>query len=421
MNVREQRGKELAERVNIQPVGKGVGKWIVPSQTGNGRYTVDLNNVAKMCTCPDYEQRRCKCKHVYAVEYTISRQRKTETNRAGETTVTETLTATKRTTYKQNWPAYNAAQTQEKSTFQTLLHDLCTGIKEPVQTFGRPRHSQADLIFSATFKVYSTVSCRRFTSDLTDAHSKGYVSKAPHYNSVFRCLEDEHLTPILHKLITRSSLPLKAVETDFTVDSSGFSTCKTVTWFNTRYGHEQDNQDWLKLHLMCGVKTNVVTSVEVSGRYDHDSPFFPPLVDATAQNFKINEVSADKAYSASKNLRVVEKHGGTAYIPFKSNATGVLATGEPEDCQLWRKMYHFYNFNRPTFLEHYHKRSNVESTFSMIKAKFGGALRSKSEPAITNEALCKVLCHNICCVIQSMHELGIEPDFGAIKNDAAGT
>jgi hypothetical protein len=28
-----------------------------------------------------------------------------------------------------------------------------------------------------------------------------------------------------------------------------------------------------------------------------------------------------------------------------------------------------------------------------------------------NEVLCKILCHNICCVIQSMYELGIEPTF----------
>jgi hypothetical protein len=47
----------------------------------------------------------------------------------------------------------------------------------------------------------------------------------------------------------------------------------------------------------------------------------------------------------------------------------------------------------------------------MIKAKFGERLRSKSETAQINEALCKVLCHNLCVVIQSMYELGIEPEF----------
>jgi hypothetical protein len=48
----------------------------------------------------------------------------------------------------------------------------------------------------------------------------------------------------------------------------------------------------------------------------------------------------------------------------------------------------------------------------MIKAKFGERLRSKTETAQTNEALCKVLCHNLCCLIQSMYELGVEPEFG---------
>jgi hypothetical protein len=53
----------------------------------------------------------------------------------------------------------------------------------------------------------------------------------------------------------------------------------------------------------------------------------------------------------------------------------------------------------------------VETTFSMIKSKFGERLRCKTETAQINEALCKVLCHNLCVVIQSMYELGVEPDF----------
>ncbi len=52
-------------------------------------------------------------------------------------------------------------------------------------------------------------------------------------------------------------------------------------------------------------------------------------------------------------------------------------------------------------LAHYHKRSNVETVFSMIKAQFGERLRSKSETAQINEALTKVLCHNLIVVIQS--------------------
>jgi hypothetical protein len=71
-------------------------------------------------------------------------------------------------------------------------------------------------------------------------------------------------------------------------------------------------------------------------------------------------------------------------------------------------MLSFYNDHREEFLTHYHKRSNVETTFHMIKSKFGQRLRSKTLTAQINEALCKVLCHNLCVVIQSVHELGIE-------------
>jgi len=74
-------------------------------------------------------------------------------------------------------------------------------------------------------------------------------------------------------------------------------------------------------------------------------------------------------------------------------------------------MYHWYSYNQKHFMAAYHKRSNVESTFHMIKSKFGDRLRSKTKTAQINEALCKVLAHNLCCLIQSMYELGIEPTF----------
>ena len=47
----------------------------------------------------------------------------------------------------------------------------------------------------------------------------------------------------------------------------------------------------------------------------------------------------------------------------------------------------------------------------MVKAKFGDSLRSKTDTAMKNEALAKVLCHNLVCLIHEMYELGIEPTF----------
>ena len=47
----------------------------------------------------------------------------------------------------------------------------------------------------------------------------------------------------------------------------------------------------------------------------------------------------------------------------------------------------------------------------MIKAKFGDFVRAKAPTAQVNEVLCKILCHNICVLIQSIYELGLEPNF----------
>jgi transposase len=95
---------------------------------------------------------------------------------------------------------------------------------------------------------------------------------------------------------------------------------------------------------------------------------------------------------SADNLRATAAHGATPYIPFKTNFSNT--SGMKKD-ELWKKLFHFYSFKREEFLTHYHKRSNVETVFSMIKAKFGERLRSKTETAQINEALCKVLCHNL--------------------------
>ena len=156
---------------------------------------------------------------------------------------------------------------------------------------------------------------------------------------------------------------------------------------------------------MCGKNTNIVTAVEIEGRSAHDSPLFKPLLETTAKNFTIKEVSADKAYLSRDNLELVQQLGGTAYIPFKpTNIPG-------EAGSLWEKMFLYYQLHREQFMEHYHQRSNAESTFSMVKAKFCDHVRSKTDVAMKNEALCKFLCHNICVVHESQIELGIEPMF----------
>jgi transposase len=404
MNAREERGLVIAAVCKLR---FEKGEWVVPSQSvGDKTYRVHIPS--QTCTCPDHQETGNKCKHLYAAEYTFRR----EVNADGSISETKTFTFTEKKTYKQNWAAYDAAQSVEKDRLQELLFDLTRGIEEPERHIGgRTPHSRRDSVFAMAFKVYCLFSARRFSSDLRQAHARGFLSRSIPGVKVNKFFRNPEFTPILKSLIVQSSLPLKAVESSFAIDSSGFGSSKFERWFDHKYGVNRTKTVWVKTHIACGVKTNVVTAVRILDKDAADSPQFAPLVKETATHFSVGEVSADKAYASVENFETVAGCGGTGYLAFKANATGGAGG-------LYEKMFHYFQFNKEEYMARYHKRSNVESTFSMMKRKFGDAVRARHDVGMVNEVLCKILCHNICVLIQEQHELGIETVFWKDKPSA---
>ncbi len=260
------------------------------------------------------------------------------------------------------------------------------------------------MVFASALKVYSTLSGRRFMGDVDTAYEKGYITQVPHPATIFRSIESEELTPILEKLIGLAAAPLASVETTFGPDSSGFSTSRFDRWYDEKYGRERSQRIWVKAHIMVGVKTNIITAVSVTDRDANDYPQLPGLLRTTTERFHVTQVPADKAYLGQGNFEAITGAGATPFIPFKVNSI-------PGGSELWDKLFAFFTFNRAAFLQYYHQRSNVETTFSMVKAKFGDAVRSKSDVGQRNEVLLKLLDHNLCCLIQEMYELGISPTF----------
>jgi transposase len=360
------------------------------------------------CTCPDHQEAGQKCKHIYAVEFMIQREVRPD----GTVIETQSITFTEKKVYKQDWPAYNLAQATEKRRLQVLLVELCRGVKERDRTgkSGPKPHLVRDCIFAMCFKVYCGLSARRFSCDLDDAFGKGHISRTIPGIKVTSFFEDPHFTPILKELISYSARPLRSVETSFAIDSSGFGTSRYERWFDQKYGTTRMRCVWVKTHIACGTKTNIVTAVRILDKDSADSPQFVPLVKETKRHFEIGEVSADKAYASLENFEAIAECGGQGYIAFKANTTGAVG-GQFE------KAFHFFQLHQEEYMEKYHKRSNAESTFSAIKRKFGDSVMSKSDVGMVNETLCKILCHNLSCLIQEQEVLGIVPVFW--KNESA--
>jgi len=67
VNDRRARGMLYLEN-GFEPKEINFKTWIVPSQTGNGTYTVNVFQRHWKCTCPDFELRGIPCKHINAVK-----------------------------------------------------------------------------------------------------------------------------------------------------------------------------------------------------------------------------------------------------------------------------------------------------------------------------------------------------------------
>jgi len=403
VNLCELKALELAARSRIT---WDKNAWVVPSQTESGKkYRVTIGQLPT-CECDDWTLHREPCKHILAARLVCERDHN------GNPPPIVVDAVPRRPTYKQNWPVYSRAQQQEKDRIQVLLADLCSGAVDPAlnKHAGQPRVPFSDRLFSVYLKVWSTLSSRRFNCDLEEAHRRGHLSRPLHPNKVNCFMADEELAPYLRAMIVRSALPLRAVETEFAVDSSGFSTSRFIRWFDCKHGVERREHDWVKVHLACGVKTQVVTAAAIYNKDAADSPILPELLHATKEAFTVKEMSADKGYLSVENVEAIFGAGGIPFIAPKVNTTGAAGG-------LFEKMFHYYQYRREEFLTHYHKRSLVESVFSAVKRKTGDSVRSKTPVAMKNEVLAKLICHNLFCVTLSQLELGIEPVFW--EKDAA--
>ncbi len=308
-----------------------------------------------------------------------------------------------------SWHNYNESQTKEKALFVNILNDLCSLLEEPEHyKVGRKPTRTRDVIFSLVLKQYLNISSRRVQSDLKLFKEAGFLESEIPFNTLLDHLERRDLKHIFKELIEISALPLKEIELDFAIDSTGFSTSRYKTFFNMKHGGEGKWRQYRKCHAVCGVQTNVITSVEITEGYVNDQKQFIPLANDTARNFKIRDFCADKGYLSSKNFALIKELGGQAYIPFKKNSSGKCSDNQRS---YFKSAFKFFKAHKEEYLTHYHKRSNIESAFSMIKRRFGNNVKCKKETSQDNEIYAKVLAHNICVLVQEIFLNKINIDF----------
>lgn len=384
---------QLVERDAVHLIGPG--HYEVGSLSTDGTHDVSHAGGVWGCDCLHHLTVGRQCVHILAVRYCLGVGR--EVNPA------------------RDWSAYNAGTTAEADLFDSLLAELVESVEEPPRTGpGRPSLPLREQVFCAVKKAHSQQSSRRAVGIYRDAAEEGILGHAPHFNAVSKFLNREGTYELLRDLVRESAAPLAGVEMDFAVDSTGFGTSRSGDYCISKHGGKK-RQLWVKAHAIVGVQTCVVADVIATDGHSADVNKMPDLVAGVAQRFHVGEVSADKAYSARYNHDAVEAAGGVAYIPFKKGAKQY-----PMGSTAWKKAFLLFQAHEDEFKAHYHKRSNVESAFGALKAKFGERVKSKTLRAQQNEVLCKVLAYNITVLIRWMHEANITLHLAPRRDLGAG-
>lgn len=321
-----------------------------------------------------------------------------------------------------DWRAYNAYQQAEGALFPQLAWDLLQCVPEPpYKGNGRPSLPLRDVLLYGLTQQFRHNGARRHKSDGNRLQEDGLTTQNPHCQAATRIFTDPNLIPTLQKVVTLAALPVAVLEDSATIDSTGLACARYGTYRETLYGPRRAHREWVKLHALMGLRSKVIIAARVTPGNVHDTTQLPALLKDAQPYFHLQRILADKAYSSKKNIYTITAMGATPYIPFRSGKntpagnTGAASYRGGIHAKAWRRSWHYFNLYRDEFNEMYRFRGNAETGNSAFKGVLNEHIRARKPAARVNEALCRVIAHNIRQLVRVMHEYGVPPDFGGLN------
>jgi len=268
-------------------------------------------------------------------------------------------------------------------------------------------------------KMKNTIQClliwRKFPN-LSTRRARGFLlllkkfgiitADIPCFKTLSNYNENNFMLIFLDKLIEESSKPISVIEHDFATDATGIRTKLFSSWYSIRCKKEIKKRDHLTIHITTGVKSNMVTALNVEIKSGNDNEIFREHVDKTIKNFHVNEFSGDGKYWCKANCWKVFEVGAKPYFKVWKNWAG-----KSRGCMPWKLMNLEFRNNSEEYGKHYHKRSNVESTNMSKKMLHGNSVYSRLPSARINEETLRWINHNINVLNRAKHEWNIIPKF----------
>jgi transposase len=230
------------------------------------------------------------------------------------------------------------------------------------------------------------------TYDGIEAHIKDSETLKQHYkdipgHSVIQRGMKKLTITYIRKVMNRVTRFLRRKKMNIAVDSTGFSTHNSSTWYDIRIKRHSSRKDCIKLHISVDIDTGIIHWFTTTPWNRHDSKEFEQLIKNLPE---LGNVLGDKALSSRKNCQFVFNKNGTPYLCFRKN-TRSISKGYPA----WIISFRAYKNDTDAWLAVYHLRSIIESVFSSIKRRWGSFLNSRKRWMQKRELALKVLSYNV--------------------------
>ena len=168
-------------------------------------------------------------------------------------------------------------------------------------------------------------------------------------------------------------------------DSSGFSVMKYEDWEDAKNG-AVSRRGFDKLHILLAPH-GMIAACAVTGGRRHDSPVFREMLRRWIPR-GAGHVMLDAAYPCKDNCEMIKGGGRIPAICPKKNMS-------PRGFNALAEMLRWHRDGRDGFDRLYHKRSLVETAFSVIKERFGATARAKLEPVRALLLTLKCISYNL--------------------------
>jgi transposase len=208
------------------------------------------------------------------------------------------------------------------------------------------------------------------------------------------------------KLLRLTSDIFRSVERCAATDATGISTTCFSSWYSIQTKKVTPKRDHLLVHISIGTKSNILMELDIRTNRGCDNVIFRSHVKRIGKRFDIEDWTGDKYYLSRENCDAVAEIGAFPWFKPKSNTTA-----RAKGSVAWKKMVHTFQDDPDFANKKYHQRSNVESTISAKKRKFGSSVKSRLPVAQVNEEYISWVGFNFSLLPRALLEFNVQPYF----------